>query len=118
MRAATWEAQPDAEKERLRSTHARGEEQALRLLEHARGFAADADDMSFTPPRLAKLQARTLVIWGDRDPLYPVELGVELWRGIPSAELCVVPGGGHGPVFTGVGRDVVRAWARAQFMGA
>jgi pimeloyl-ACP methyl ester carboxylesterase len=111
MRLATWEAQPDSEKERLRTTHARGEEQARRLLAHARGFAADVDDMSFTPPRLGKIEARTLVVWGDRDPLYPVELGVELWRGIRGAELCVVPGGGHGPVFAGTGREVVRGWA-------
>ena len=36
---------------------------------------------------------------GDRDPLYPVELAVELFRGIPNAALWVVPNGGHGPIF-------------------
>lgn len=36
---------------------------------------------------------------GDRDPLYPVELAVELFRGIRDSALWVVPGGGHGPIF-------------------
>jgi pimeloyl-ACP methyl ester carboxylesterase len=30
--------------------------------------------------------------------LYPVELAVELFRGIPSSALWVVPSGGHGPI--------------------
>ena len=44
-------------------------------------------------------QARTLVVYGDRDPLYPVEMGVAMYRAIPNSALWVVPGGGHGPVF-------------------
>jgi len=35
----------------------------------------------------------------DRDPLYPVEMAVEMYRSIPRAALWVVPNGGHGPVF-------------------
>ncbi|HXZ84112.1 MAG TPA: alpha/beta hydrolase, partial [Myxococcota bacterium] len=41
---------------------------------------------------------RTLVVYGDRDPLCPVERGVELYRAIPRAQLWVVPNGGHGPI--------------------
>jgi pimeloyl-ACP methyl ester carboxylesterase len=55
--------------------------------------------MSFTTEHLSKIAARTLVVSGDRDPLYPVELAVELYRGIRNASLYVVPGGGHGPIF-------------------
>jgi pimeloyl-ACP methyl ester carboxylesterase len=55
--------------------------------------------MSFTASTLASITARTLVVAGDRDPLYPVELAVELFRGIPGSSLWVVPGGGHGPIF-------------------
>ena len=64
-----------------------------------RGFATSYDDMAFTPPLLATIRARTLVVHGDRDPLYPVELGVELYRNIPNAALWIVPNGGHGPIF-------------------
>jgi pimeloyl-ACP methyl ester carboxylesterase len=74
-----------------------------------RALGDDHDDMSFTPERLASVAARTLVVFGDRDFLYPVELGVELYRAIPRAELWVVPGGGHGPIFTAAADDFVRA---------
>jgi pimeloyl-ACP methyl ester carboxylesterase len=38
-------------------------------------------------------------VFGDRDPLYPVSLAVELRERIPRSWLWVVPNGGHGPVF-------------------
>lgn len=56
-------------------------------------------DMDFDSSKLGAIRAQTLLVSGDRDPLYPVELAVELLRGIPSASLYVVPGGGHGPIF-------------------
>jgi pimeloyl-ACP methyl ester carboxylesterase len=76
-----------------------GDEQARALGRHARAFADDYTDMSFTPPRLATIAARTLVVYGDRDLLYPVEMGVEMYRAIPSSSLWVVPDGNHGPIF-------------------
>jgi pimeloyl-ACP methyl ester carboxylesterase len=75
----------------------------------ARGLADDHDDLSFTPERLARVTARTLVVYGDRDYLYPIELGVALYRAIPNAALWVVPNEGHGPVFTHAADDFVRA---------
>jgi pimeloyl-ACP methyl ester carboxylesterase len=76
-----------------------GDEQARALGRHARAFADDYSDMSFTPPLLATISARTLIVYGDRDMLYPVEMGVEMYRAIPGASLWVVPGGNHGPIF-------------------
>jgi pimeloyl-ACP methyl ester carboxylesterase len=55
--------------------------------------------MNFTPPSLARIKARTLVVHGDQDPLYPVEMALQLHRAIPRSSLWVVPNGGHGPVF-------------------
>lgn len=66
---------------------------------YAHQMAADRDDMNFTAPTLAAITARTLIVHGDRDPLYPVELAVELYRGIPGSSLWVIPEGGHGPIF-------------------
>jgi pimeloyl-ACP methyl ester carboxylesterase len=57
------------------------------------------DDMNFTPPYLSTITARTLIVHGDRDPLYPVDLAVELYTAIPRAALWVVPNGGHAPIF-------------------
>ena len=55
--------------------------------------------MSFTPPHLGTITAQTLIVFGDRDPLYPVSLAFELRAAIPGSHLWVVPNGGHGPVF-------------------
>jgi pimeloyl-ACP methyl ester carboxylesterase len=46
---------------------------------------------------LSAIRARTLIVFGDRDPLYPVKIAMD--RAIPDARLWVVPDGGHGPVF-------------------
>ena len=69
------------------------------LWRHAHEFADDREDMNFDAAKLSLITARTLIVHGDRDPLYPVELAVELFRAIPSAALDVVPNGGHGPIF-------------------
>lgn len=84
-------------------------------LEAVRGVGAPTD-MDFDAVRLSTVRARTLLVSGDRDPLYPVELAVELLRGVPGASLYVVPGGGHVPVFAGEREAfVVRA---LQFLAA
>jgi pimeloyl-ACP methyl ester carboxylesterase len=54
--------------------------------------------MNFTPPYLSTIQARTLIVQGDRDPLYPVEISVEMAKAIPRSSLWIVPNGGHGPI--------------------
>lgn len=54
--------------------------------------------MNFTPPYLSTVQARTLIVQGDRDPLYPVELSLEMAKAIPQSSLWIVPNSGHGPV--------------------
>jgi len=103
MRAIAATFDPAALTERelapLRQRHVHGDDQIRALWEMTRAFATSYDDMAFTPPLLATIRARTLVVHGDRDPLYPVELALELYRGIPDAALWVVPNGGHGPVF-------------------
>ena len=62
-------------------------------------MAETYDDVSFTPPLLGRIEARTLIIFGDADPLYPVRLAFELRESIPRASLWIVPNGGQGPVF-------------------
>ena len=85
--------------EGMRARHQLGDEQIRALWRHARGFADSYDDMTFTPPHLATISARTLIVHGDRDPLYPVEMAVEMARAIAESALWVVPRGGHGPIF-------------------
>jgi pimeloyl-ACP methyl ester carboxylesterase len=89
----------DAEMVRMRERHTRGEPQIQQLLAQARGLADTYDDVNFTPPYLSTIAADTLIVFGDRDPLYPVSLAMELHAGIPRSHLWIVPNGGHGPIF-------------------
>ena len=99
MRTMTEDGRSEAEWTEMRSRHVQGDDQIRALWRHARGFANDRQDMSFDATSLAAIAARSLIVHGDRDPLYPVELAVELYRAIPAAALWVVPNGGHGPIF-------------------
>jgi pimeloyl-ACP methyl ester carboxylesterase len=83
----------------MRKRHTRGEDQIRQLFAQSRAFADTYDDVSFTPPHLATIPADTLIVFGDRDPFYPVSLAVDLYTAIPWSYLWVVPNGGHGPVF-------------------
>jgi pimeloyl-ACP methyl ester carboxylesterase len=55
--------------------------------------------MNFTPPYLATIKARTLIVHGDRDPLYPTNIPLEMHAAIPRSHLWIVPNGGHGPIW-------------------
>lgn len=99
MRAMGDEPATEAQWAELRGRHRLGDDQIRALFRHGRAFADDYDDMNFTAASLSRITARTLIVHGDRDPLYPVELAVELLRAIPGAALWVVPDGGHGPIF-------------------
>jgi pimeloyl-ACP methyl ester carboxylesterase len=50
---------------------------------------------SLTAEQLQSIRAPTLIIVGDEDIVTP-EHAVEMFRTIPSAQLCVVPHAGHG----------------------
>jgi pimeloyl-ACP methyl ester carboxylesterase len=99
MKTMTEEGRSQAEWAEMRGRHHLGDDQIRALWRHAREFADDRDDMNFTTATLSAITARTLIVHGDRDPLYPVEQAVELLRGIPNSSLWVVPNGGHGPIF-------------------
>jgi pimeloyl-ACP methyl ester carboxylesterase len=91
--------QPQSERERMRRAHKSGDEQIRALWQWGRSLKDSHDDMNFTPADLAKIRARTLIVQGDRDFLYPVELSVEMYRAIPNSSLWIIPGGSHGPIF-------------------
>ena len=99
MAQLSVDAFSDAEWAAQRRRHVHGDDQIRMLFEQMRGLKDSHDDMTFTPPLLATIAARTLIVHGDRDPLYPVELAMEMYRSIPSSALWVVPNGGHGPIF-------------------
>jgi pimeloyl-ACP methyl ester carboxylesterase len=87
----------DVERAMMRDRHTR-EGQMDTLVAQVHAFA-DGHDPDFTRADLATITAETLIVFGDRDPLYPVAAAFELREGIPRSWLWVVPNGGHGPVF-------------------
>jgi pimeloyl-ACP methyl ester carboxylesterase len=91
--------QPTEERERMRGSHQRGDEQITNLWRWTRDMQDSYDDMNFTPSSLSRVRASTLIVYGDRDPLYPVEMAIALYRAIPRSSLWVFPNGHHGPVF-------------------
>jgi pimeloyl-ACP methyl ester carboxylesterase len=89
---------PAQQWEILRRRHPGGDAQIRAILASTKSFATSYDDLNFTPPLLSTIQARTLIVQGDRDPLYPIELSLEMARAIPRSCLWIIPNAGHGPV--------------------
>jgi pimeloyl-ACP methyl ester carboxylesterase len=99
MRVEAARPHSEAEWEAMRRWHVQGDAQIAALWKMADTFANDYEDMSFTPGRLGKIEARTLIVHGDGDPLYPLTLALEMHAATPVSDLWIVPNGGHGPIF-------------------
>ena len=88
----------------MRQWHRHGDAQIRALWAQGNAFKDSYDDMNFTPPYLSTITARTLIVHGDRDPIYPVGLALEMYRAIPRSYLWVIPNGEHGMIFNMVER--------------
>jgi pimeloyl-ACP methyl ester carboxylesterase len=99
MRQMTLESHTEQEWALMRQRHKHGDDQIRALWLEAHGFANSYDDMNFTPPYLSTITANTLIVHGDRDPLYPAALALEMFASIPRSYLWIVPNSGHGPIF-------------------
>src|SRR5207244_11081691 len=99
MRQVSPDNRTEAEWEQMRQWHKHDDEQIRALWKMTNAFKDSYDDMNFTPSLLSIIKARTLIVHGDRDPLYPVDMAVELYSSIPHSYLWVIPNGGHGPIF-------------------
>ena len=67
MAQLSVDAFSDAEWAAQRQRHVHGDDQIRMLFEQMRGLKDSYDDMAFTPPLLATISARTLIVHGDRD---------------------------------------------------
>jgi pimeloyl-ACP methyl ester carboxylesterase len=99
MRQLSPDNRTDAEWQQMRQWHKHGDEQIRALWRMANAFKDSYDDMNFTASSLSTITARTLIVHGDRDPLYPINMAMELYASIPRSYLWVIPNGGHGPIF-------------------
>ena len=55
-------------------------------------------DFSVSVPSIAKILAKTLIMWGGADRWFPVSFGERFARDIAGAQLKVYPGLGHVPM--------------------
>lgn len=99
MRNASFRTMPKEVQEMYRACAKRGDEQIHQLIAQFNALHNNYDDMNFTAQSLSTITARTLIIHGDCDRFFPVEIPVNIQRSIPKAELWIIPGGEHVPIY-------------------
>ncbi|MGB2693654.1 MAG: alpha/beta hydrolase [Dehalococcoidia bacterium] len=92
FREATAESLPDAFGEEYKRLSPDGPEHWPIVFEKTKRMILNEPNIA--PADLAKITARTLVMCADRD-LMSLEHSTGLFRAIPDAQLCVVPGTSH-----------------------
>jgi pimeloyl-ACP methyl ester carboxylesterase len=99
MRGTSFARMPRAVQEMYRECAKRGDEQIHQLIAQFNALHDNTDDMNFTGRDLSTITARTLVVHGDRDRFFPVEIPLSMYRAIPNSALWIVPGGDHVPIY-------------------
>ena len=99
MRGASFGTMPQQVQEMYRECAKRGDEQIRQLIAQFNALHNNYDDMNFTAQSLSGIMAHTLVVYGDRDRFFPVEIPVSIYRSIPDAVLWIIPGGDHVPIY-------------------
>src|SRR5690606_2678105 len=70
--------------------------QMLRALRSGISLLGTRKEISLVP-HLPRIAAPTLLLWGERDPLFPTAHGQRALELMPNARLHVFPQGGHWP---------------------
>ncbi len=78
----------------VKTWHPRGEDQ-LREVRDLGLTGSLNDDFTMSDAALSTIRARTLIIQGDRDEIFPLEVPVELARKIGDSQLWIVPNAPH-----------------------
>src|SRR5579872_1841425 len=89
----------------MRNIHFHGDNQIQKLWKQASTFSND--DMSFTSEMLSTIKTKTLIVQGDRDPIYPIELTIEMYKSMPNSYLWIIPNGGHVPISADSTREFI-----------
>ena len=99
MRRASLATMPPPVRAMYRACAQRGDEQIDQLLAQFKALAGNDEDMNFTPQDLSRITARTLIVHGDRDAFFPVDIANQLHRAIPDCALWMIQGGEHVPIY-------------------
>ena len=89
----------------LHKLHPGGEIQIRKLKKQFREMEHSYDDMNFTSAYLTQIKCPTLIVHGDRDAYFPLDIPVDAYKSIPNAFLWIVPNGGHLPNFKNLWSD-------------
>ena len=65
------------------------------LCEVFRSWTEGSPELPFAPEDLQTITCPVLVLYGDRDPFFPVRVPVTMYQSLPNAELCILPNTGH-----------------------
>jgi pimeloyl-ACP methyl ester carboxylesterase len=90
---------PHEVREMYRECAKRGEEQIRQLITQFNALHKNYDDMNFAAQALSTITARTLIVHGDRDNFFSVEIAVSIYRAIPGSALWIIPNGDHVPIY-------------------
>ncbi len=89
-----------------RQNHIYGEDQVRKLYEQFKFQNYSSDEI--TKPYLSTIQAKTLIIHGDRDNFFPVDVALYMFEAIPDSYLWVIPNAGHALVLGDHADDIKR----------
>jgi pimeloyl-ACP methyl ester carboxylesterase len=99
MRRVSYDTMPQEVREMYSACATRGDAQIRQLTAQFNALAEDYGDMNFDAAALSTITARTLVVHGDRDDFFPVDIPVSIYAAIPDAALWIIPGDDHVPIF-------------------
>jgi len=97
QRQITYENQHEDRIAYLKTLHPKGENQIKQLFAQFNSMADDYTDMNFTSPYLSTILSKTLIIHGDSDVFFPIDIPITSYKTIPDSYLWVVPNSGHMP---------------------
>lgn len=90
-----FEDHPAGVREYWLNIHPGGEAQVRRLIASFHRLGEHVEEIDVPPAELSRFETRTLVVLGDRDPLFPIDLALEMYQALPGAALWIIPMQGH-----------------------
>lgn len=108
LQSVSTDTLPPEVLEGFRTCATRGEPQVQSIVSQFRALGFSVTDTNLQPADLAKIKARTLIVHGDRDIFFPVEIPVATYRSIKTSELWIVPNGDHSPTAGASTEDFLR----------
>jgi pimeloyl-ACP methyl ester carboxylesterase len=99
MCSASFSTMPIEVKDMYQECAKRGDEQIHELIAQFNALGENYDDMNFTSQSLSTIMANTLVVHGDCDNFFPVDIPLGISSAIPKSELWIIRGGDHVPIY-------------------